>query len=380
MTDSRQLLDDMEAALLDVDTGSPTNVPTATRGAILKIVRDIKDAAGVLSHHHVVSFVQVVEGVLNYVHQGGIPLTERLVALLLECGDHIRRLMNAGSIGQPQTADPGNDLIEQLRLYLKYSHGQYPVRPPGLRQWHITFDCGRDMLRHGTDPLSILHYLNTLGTIERVVTVADAVPVLDEFDPRSCYLGFALTFSSLAGLAIIEAAFESTDHESLRIVGAPEPLISAPSSHLRIRQARRPATTIDGFQVSVGDTVFVVPMDAIYECVMFTGSTSASYVAHRGQVLPVLRLRDYFGITGAADARENLVIIKRAGQRFGVVVDALLGDAQTQLRPTPTLFAATPAVAALSILGSGDVALVLDLDVLAAATRQVRSRTRAFPH
>jgi chemotaxis protein histidine kinase CheA len=383
VADSRCLLDEMEATLLNVDTGNPAKIPTSTTGALFRLNRDIKLAAGALSLHGIASFTNVVEGVLDYVHHRGIALTVPLVALLLECSDHIRRLVEAVGNGDARrAADPGTDLIEQLRLHLKHSQGTHPGRTPGPRRWHISFQCGRDMLRRGTDPLSIFHYLRTLGTIEHMATAADAVPALADLDPQACYLGFSLTFSSMASLASIEDAFEFIqDDDSLHMVGAQAPLI-CPSSLHRVQRSHLPrhAATIDGFQTTVGDTVLVMPMDAIDECVSCTAEASASHVAHRGKVLPVLRLRDHFGITCGGNEKENLVIISHAGEHFGLVVDALLGDAQTAVAPVPAPFAAIPGIAALSILCNGDLALVLDLDALGAAAKQVQARTTATRH
>ena len=378
MADSRQWLDAMEATLLNVDTRSPAEVPTRTTGALFRLNRNVKRAASALSLHGIASFTQVMEGVLDYVHHRGIALTVPLVALLLECSDHLRRLVDAVGMGDARrAAAPGTDLIEQLRLHLKHTQSKDPGRQPGPRQWHIAFRCGRDMLRRGTDPLSIFHYLATLGTIEHLVTAADAVPALADLEPQSCYLGFSLTFSSMAGLASIENAFEFIlDDESLHIIGAQEPLICPPSP----QRLLRPSATLDGFQMTVADTVFVVPMDAVDECTSFTAEASAGHVAHRGKVLPVLRLRDHFGIADDSGETENLVIINRAGQHFGLVVDALLGDAQTAVVPVPALFAAVPGIAALSVMCNGDLALVLDLNVLSAATRQVQTRTAAVRH
>ena len=386
VADSRQWLDEMEATLLNVDTGSAAEVPTRTTATLFRLNRDIKRAAGALSLHCITRFTQVVEGVLDYVQHRGIPLTVALVALLLECSDHLRRLVEAVGTGDARrAADPGTDLIEQLRLHLKQSQHTHPGRPPGPRQWQISFQCGRDMLRRGTDPLSIFHHLRTLGTIEHMATAADAVPALADLDPQACYLGFSLTFSSMASLASIENAFEFIlDDDSLHIVGAQAPLICppscTPSSRLLPRNPLpRPSATIDGFQVTVGDTVFVLPMDAIDECVSRTADAAAGHVAHRGKLLPVLRLRDHFGIPGGNE-KETLVIVSRAGQHFGLVVDALLGDAQTAVVPVPTPFAAVPGIAALSVLCNGDLAVVLDLDVLSALAGQVEARSAAFRH
>ncbi|NEK65482.1 MAG: chemotaxis protein CheA, partial [Xanthomonas perforans] len=43
---------------------------------------------------------------------------------------------------------------------------------------------------------------------------------------------------------------------------------------------------INGFQVGVGKSVFVVPLDVVEECVEFTPDYASDYIDLRGSVLP----------------------------------------------------------------------------------------------
>ena len=122
---------------------------------------------------------------------------------------------------------------------------------------------------------------------------------------------------------------------------------------------------INGFQVSVGDSVFVLPLDAIEECVEFRSETGHDYAELRGQVLPFIRLRKLFGVAGQASTRQSIVVVKQGTQRFGLVVDKLLGEAQTVIKPLARLFSKLHGISGSSILGTGDVALILDVAALA---------------
>lgn len=121
---------------------------------------------------------------------------------------------------------------------------------------------------------------------------------------------------------------------------------------------------INGFLVGVGKAVFVVPLDLVDECVEFSAEAGHDYTNLRGQVLPFVRLGELFGIEGTPGARENIVVVKYAGQRFGVVVDLLLGEAQTVIKPLSKLFHQVKGISGSSILGSGDVALIIDVPAL----------------
>ncbi|UKE70733.1 chemotaxis protein CheA [Xanthomonas cerealis pv. cerealis] len=121
---------------------------------------------------------------------------------------------------------------------------------------------------------------------------------------------------------------------------------------------------INGFQVGVGKSVFVVPLDVVEECVEFAPNYQSDYIDLRGGVLPYVRLRSLFGIAGAPPPRESIVVIRQGAQRFGLVVDTLLGEWQTVIKPLAKVFAGVKGISGSSILGSGDVALILDVPSL----------------
>lgn len=124
---------------------------------------------------------------------------------------------------------------------------------------------------------------------------------------------------------------------------------------------------IDGFQVAIGRTVFVIPLDAVVECVdMVTAQASQNIINLRGSPLPYLRLRDVFGIAEANNQRESLVVVSYGQQRVGLVVDRLLGDSQAVIKPLGQLFRGIKAVSSSTILGDGSVALILDVHALVA--------------
>jgi two-component system chemotaxis sensor kinase CheA len=121
---------------------------------------------------------------------------------------------------------------------------------------------------------------------------------------------------------------------------------------------------IDGFLVGVGKSVYAIPLDMMEECVAYTAEPGHDYTDLRGQVLPFIRLRELFGIRGAPLKGENIVVLKYAGQTAGLVVDTLLGEFQTVIKPLAPIFNQVTCISGSTILGSGDVALILDVPAL----------------
>jgi two-component system chemotaxis sensor kinase CheA len=136
---------------------------------------------------------------------------------------------------------------------------------------------------------------------------------------------------------------------------------------------------IDGFLVKVGDSVFVVPLDLIEECIEFSAETGHDYCNLRGEVLPFVKLRRFFDIDGAAPRRESVVVIQHAGQRAGLVVDALLGEFQTVIKPLSRVFQQVKCISGSTILGSGAVALILDIPALLQQTGQRHALATSSP-
>lgn len=122
---------------------------------------------------------------------------------------------------------------------------------------------------------------------------------------------------------------------------------------------------IDGFLISIGDTPLVLPLESVTECLEAQqadiGERTYSYLELRGKPLPIIRLRKHFGIDGERPARENIVVVSQGHQRMGLVVDHLLGEQQIVIKPLGSLFSQLKDISGSSILGSGQVALILDI-------------------
>jgi len=70
------------------------------------------------------------------------------------------------------------------------------------------------------------------------------------------------------------------------------------------------------------------------------------------------------------------VVLKYSGQKAGLVVDTLLGEFQTVIKPLGQMFAQSKCISGSTILGSGDVALILDVPSL---VRQAMAKGGQMP-
>ena len=126
---------------------------------------------------------------------------------------------------------------------------------------------------------------------------------------------------------------------------------------------------IEGFGVGVGEETYVIPLDQVLECVELPANDQDSkrgtgVMELRGEPVPYLQLRDHFQLSGARGSRQNVVVVQHEAKRAGLAVDALYGASQTVIKPLAHLFKDVPGVSGSAILGSGRVALILDVPAL----------------
>jgi two-component system, chemotaxis family, sensor kinase CheA len=136
---------------------------------------------------------------------------------------------------------------------------------------------------------------------------------------------------------------------------------------------------IQGFKVGVGDECYILPLDAVVECLELpSGETAAGtpfgIVNLRGKPLPYVRLREHLCTGGERPARENVVVVRHGASTAGIAVDALHGESSTVIKPLGTMFKGIPGVAGSSILGNGKVALIRDVAGLLRETLRRASR------
>jgi len=138
---------------------------------------------------------------------------------------------------------------------------------------------------------------------------------------------------------------------------------------------------IDGFLTAVGDYSYVIPLDSVVECLELRDDATRGHMLNlRGEVLPFIRLREFFDVEGAPPARENVVVISASGRKAGIVVDQLLGEFQTVIKPLGSLFKHLRGIGGSTILGSGEVALILDVQSLTQLASQTEERRHPVAH
>ncbi|CAN5537415.1 chemotaxis protein CheA [soil metagenome] len=138
---------------------------------------------------------------------------------------------------------------------------------------------------------------------------------------------------------------------------------------------------IDGLLVRIGTGRYVIPLASVEECVELTveqdrRSTGRSLITLRDQLVPFIRLREMFATGLVADPHQKVVVVSVGQERIGLVVDQILGDHQTVIKALSGFHADVGTFSGATILGDGDVALILDIGHLVATGQRQDAQLR----
>lgn len=126
---------------------------------------------------------------------------------------------------------------------------------------------------------------------------------------------------------------------------------------------------VDGQSVAVGTETYIVPLITIIESLQLKAGM-INRVAGTGEVfwfrdayVPVVRLHEVFGVKPrTTQLHEGLImVVEGEGRRVGLFVDDLLGQQQVVIKSLETNFRRVDGVSGATILGDGQVALILDV-------------------
>lgn len=238
VSESLELLEDMEAALLELEQ-DPNDADVLNR--LFRAVHTIKGSAGLFGFEKIIGFTHVVENVLDDVRNCLIPITPDLITLMMGCRDHISSLIDNINGDNVVDESEGAHLIELLESYkpgnvspsVANHDSEEPVTADsdnsdasgigageGVQSdsFHISVRLGEDTFRGGFDPASMFRNLRGLGTIESAQLVESSIPLLSELDAENCHLGWEISLKSSADKQTIASVFEFIEGASAHIL------------------------------------------------------------------------------------------------------------------------------------------------------------------
>ena len=122
---------------------------------------------------------------------------------------------------------------------------------------------------------------------------------------------------------------------------------------------------IEGILVKVGDNSYVLPLSNVLECLKFQTSLPESKFCStakiREDMVPFIDLRNFFGIKTERPTQQQIVMVTDQDSKIGIVIDKVIGNYQTVIKPLGKLYHNVQGISGATILGDGSVALILDI-------------------
>ena len=130
---------------------------------------------------------------------------------------------------------------------------------------------------------------------------------------------------------------------------------------------------VDGMKVSVGDSIFTIPIANIRQTFMMTSDQivrdeyGSEMVDRMGHFYPIVRLGDLYRMKSNAERIEDgsLLWVEASDRSFCLFVDDLIGEQQVVVKPLPTFLGGfglkDAGINGCTILGDGNISLILDV-------------------
>lgn len=125
---------------------------------------------------------------------------------------------------------------------------------------------------------------------------------------------------------------------------------------------------IEGQLVRVGSDVFIIPLLSILESTSIDEALygevagDAKMYRFQGDYIRIVRLDEIYNIRSDYEhVKDAIMVVVNAQERFGIMVDEVLGQQQVVVKSLETNFKLIPTVSGATILGDGTVAMILDI-------------------
>lgn len=130
---------------------------------------------------------------------------------------------------------------------------------------------------------------------------------------------------------------------------------------------------IRSLMVRLGEKTFAIPLVNVTEIVRLSISEVKTIKQQevgviRGRVLPLIRMGRKLNLSSIEETNENkrlfVVVVGIADKRVGLVVDQLSGNQEVVIKSLGKYIGTPPFISGATIMGDGDVALILDVSAI----------------
>lgn len=144
---------------------------------------------------------------------------------------------------------------------------------------------------------------------------------------------------------------------------------------------------IAGLMVTIADGTYVIPLAQVLECIERprppitplpvaekgrSAGWSETGMNVRGELVPLIFLRDRFLLEGSPPESEQVVLVRHENRKVGLVVDKVIGHYQTVIKALKGVPLKSRVFSGATLLGDGSVGLIIDIGPLVEAVTKER--------
>lgn len=128
---------------------------------------------------------------------------------------------------------------------------------------------------------------------------------------------------------------------------------------------------ISALLIEISDERFAIPLSSIIETAIIRKSDiltahNQQVIDFRGKVVPLINLKELFKMDGQTkdDQFISIVIVRKGEKMAGIIVDSFIGQQEIVLKSLGNYLNEVFAISGATILGNGQVALIIDCNSL----------------
>jgi two-component system chemotaxis sensor kinase CheA len=233
LEEAREILVELESALLALNESRGDK---ELIGRAFRALHTIKGSGAMFGFDGLAAFSHNLENAFDEVRNGRLSVSSELINLSLEALDQIKAMLDEAAGGEVASGIIAAGILAKLRQLTGKAETQAPQTSPpqaslpgrpkdAVRDWHLRFGPGPDLMRHGANPLLLLRELRLLGSLSVKASMA-AIPPLGELDPERCYVTWDMVLTTSSSREAIRDVFifvEDSCELTIESATAPSP-------------------------------------------------------------------------------------------------------------------------------------------------------------
>ena len=196
IAEAEDLLTEVEECVLDIEN-DPDDMDAVNR--LFRAMHTIKGSGAMFGFDDVSSFTHHVETALDFVREGKLRVSTKLIDMVLKARDHIKDMLDQAQGGPAVSVGRTEELIKMVESLipnkLKQGEKGETIQPSMVPQtptqtekaYRIKVKPNADIFSFGMDPMLLIEELRELGECT-VSLCTDDLPSLNDLEPELCYI------------------------------------------------------------------------------------------------------------------------------------------------------------------------------------------------